>query len=445
MEFFKQGKAISLADMEKELKECSNKFLREVMKTYLEEIDRQIAADKAGRKEKGVVVERRNEARTVYTGFGSITYNRSYYFNKRKKAYYHPVDLVAGLEAYERVSPTVAADLVEHAAESSYGESSRHITGGEISRQTVMKKIRSTHGLKVAIPAKKEVRVLHVDADEDHVALQDGSNAIVPIVTVHEGVKKVCKGRNRCLNAHHISTYGKTPEELWLEVANWIYEAYEIDSLEAVYIHGDGAKWIKKGLEALPKAKFVLDKYHLNKAIMNSTGAQPERRKELHEIINYADKKGFKKIVKEMIKEARSENEQKKIKGFRQYILNNWAGIEIYLTKECGGSSTEAHVSHVLSARLSSRPMGWSREGIKYMAELRAFKANGGIVGIEHLKSQEKPNSLIQKAMKRAQRIFHGIDQNTVENLAVINIGKVTPLFKSLRAFQNASPITSHF
>jgi hypothetical protein len=348
MEFFKEGKAVSLAEMEKGLKVSSDKFLREVIKNYLEETDRQIAADKAGRKQKGLVVERRNEERTVYTIFGPLTYSRSYYFDKRKESYIHPVDLVAGLEGYERVSLTVAANLVEHAAESSYGQSSRHITGGEISRQTVMKKLRKTHGLKVEVPPKREVKVLHVDADEDHVSLQDGSNAIVPIVTVHEGLKKVCKGRNRCLNAHHISTYGKTSEELWLEVANWIYDAYEVDSLETIYIHGDGAKWIKEGLEALPKAKFVLDKYHLNKAIMNSTGAQPERRKKLHKILKNADKKGFKKIVKEMIEEAKSENEQKRIKEFRQYVLNNWAGIEIYQTKECGGSSTEAHVSHVL-------------------------------------------------------------------------------------------------
>gem|GEM_PF-1968789 len=57
-----------------------------------------------------------------------MTYSRSYYFDKRKKRYLHLVDMVAGVKAYERVSLTVAADLVEHAAEASYGESSSHVT-----------------------------------------------------------------------------------------------------------------------------------------------------------------------------------------------------------------------------------------------------------------------------------------------------------------------------
>lgn len=41
------------------------------------------------------------------------------------------------------------------------------------------------------------------------------------------------------------------------------------------------------------------------------------------------------------------------------------------------GCSAEGHVSHVLSARMSSRPMGWSRRGVDQMAHLRAYMWNG--------------------------------------------------------------------
>lgn len=55
------------------------------------------------------------------------------------------------------------------------GESSRHVSGGEISRQTVMKKVRQLNGLEMACPEeKRRVQVLHVEADEDHVAMQMG-------------------------------------------------------------------------------------------------------------------------------------------------------------------------------------------------------------------------------------------------------------------------------
>ena len=42
------------------------------------------------------------------------------------------------------------------------------------------------------------------------------------------------------------------------------------------------------------------------------------------------------------------------------------------------GSSTEGHVSHILSERMSSRPMGWSKVGMSKMAELRAYYYNKG-------------------------------------------------------------------
>lgn len=35
-------------------------------------------------------------------------------------------------------------------------------------------------------------------------------------------------------------------------------------------------------------------------------------------------------------------------------------------------------MSHVLSARMSSRPMGWSRAGADAMAKLRIYVKNGG-------------------------------------------------------------------
>ena len=53
------------------------------------------------------------------------------------------------------------------------------------------------------------------------------------------------------------------------------------------------------------------------------------------------------------------------------------------------GSSTECHVSHVLSSRMSSRPMGWSRTGCDKMSHLRAYYMNKGDM-LELVRSQPK-------------------------------------------------------
>jgi len=67
------------------------------------------------------------------------------------------------------------------------------------------------------------------------------------------------------------------------------------------------------------------------------------------------------------------------------------------------------------------------------MAELRAFCANGGIVGIEHLKAKGKVSSLVKNATKKTKRLFQGIDIETLDNLVAMDKGKVNPIFKKLR------------
>lgn len=75
-----------------------------------------------------------------------------------------------------------------------------------------------------------------------------------------------------------------------------------------------------------------------------------------------------------------TEREEKKLGESWGYIKNNWKGIRKRVTKEEGiiGSSTEGHISHVLSSRMSSRPMGWSRDGADKLSRLRIYLKNGG-------------------------------------------------------------------
>ena len=42
------------------------------------------------------------------------------------------------------------------------------------------------------------------------------------------------------------------------------------------------------------------------------------------------------------------------------------------------GCSAEGHVSHVLSERMSSRPMGWSKRGADRMSRLRCYVRDHG-------------------------------------------------------------------
>lgn len=53
---------------------------------------------------------------------------------------------------------------------------------------------------------------------------------------------------------------------MWEEVADELERRYDLSNTK-IYLHGDGAPWIKEGLEYIPNCQFVLDRYHKNKAI----------------------------------------------------------------------------------------------------------------------------------------------------------------------------------
>lgn len=437
--FFGQEKVLALEEIETTLKKKTDTFILEMVKAYLEQLDQAIISDKAGRRQKGIVVERRGDKRDQYLLFGQLSFKRTYFYDKRNKEYVYLLDKAVGLESYDRVSNTVAVNLVEHASESSYGESSRHVTNGEISRQTVMKKLRKLKDLKIPEPpVKRRVKVLYVNADEDHIALQDGSKTVVPLISIHEGIKRQGQ-RGQCINPHYISSHGKPIEDLWLEVAKWIYDSYEVDYIERIYIHGDGASWIKEGLNWLPKAKKVLDRYHLNKAILEATSRQPEKRFKLYSALYNGDQQATKQLIQQLRQDAKDHSEKKRILGFNRYIKDNWPGIAIHSQEECGGSCTEGHVSHVLSKRLSSRPMGWSREGLRVMAELRAYKSSGGEIKPNHLKGTDSVYKLGKRVIKKVSQNFREVSREQFNNVTILSQGKVVPGFNWLRGLQNGS------
>ena len=76
------------------------------------------------------------------------------------------------------------------------------------------------------------------------------------------------------------------------------------------------------------------------------------------------------------------------------YIMNNWSGIMASLKdkEHQSGCSAEGHVSHILSDRMSSRPLGWSRIGVDRMTRLRVYKWNGGDI-LTLVRYQKEPES----------------------------------------------------
>ena len=187
-EFF-MGETRSLAEAERYFGECLSHIVTGLLSAYYEKLNRQILEDRTERRAKGLSVERHEDKRTILTTSGEVEYSRTYYRTKDKE-YCYPVDAIAGVESRQRLAAGVNEELVRNACAMSYGKSVQNVTGNRVSRQTVMNKVRESHVLPTPEGEVRKVKALHINADEDHVTLRGGKNAIVPLVSAYEGIER---------------------------------------------------------------------------------------------------------------------------------------------------------------------------------------------------------------------------------------------------------------
>ena len=139
LEKFFEGGAVNIDHAEEWLGREISAAVLELLSGCYEQVDRELLADKGRRRTAGLSVERRNEKRQVLTRLGQLEYQRTYY-RKKDGSYCHPVDELAGIAPNQKVSGGVSAALVEASRTMSYAKSSKLVTDGQVSRQTVLHK-----------------------------------------------------------------------------------------------------------------------------------------------------------------------------------------------------------------------------------------------------------------------------------------------------------------
>ncbi len=268
---------------------------------------------------------------------GMLYFTRTRFQNKETKETAYLLDRILGLLPHAHMSDGMKAALLEKAVQTSYEKAGKEACPGEcVSRETVMCHVR-----RLEIPAKsqeepavkRETRILYVEADED---------------------------------------------------------------VKAMLLYNS------KGIETLG-AEFVLDGSHIQKYIRRMArlaGGTEETREENRKKIQGWLEEGSRKKLEGwivQIKTGMTEKDQKKLEESWKYIKNNWQGIRRRVKKEenINGSSTESHISHVLSSRLSPRPMGWCMEGMDKMAQLRVYWKNGG--GMDRLVQYQNEKKIKEK------------------------------------------------
>lgn len=399
--------------------------------TLIEEIVTALDEQYNMERDRHAIIMRNNKSRRMMTKIGEVTLRRRLYYDKTLQKYFFAVDELLDIERRSRIDTELKQELIANATLTSYGKASE-IAGHKVSRQTVHNIVKKLPQERVKVQAQghKAVNAIYIEADEDHIHLNNGRPAEVKLVYVHEGARQVCRGRTELVNPKYFTSVSKRDDEIWSEVFDYVCSQYKASKAE-IHISGDGAQWIKNGLNYFPKAKYHLDKFHVYKSITDVAGADKKMRYSVLEALNEKNFETIRELYSIRSQNAVKARERKSITGGLFYIENNFDEIDLSKTYSC---AAEGHVSHVLSARLSSRPMGWSIAGAGKMAQLRAYYFSGG--DFSELISRQPVTPLLSIAAAKQNRYRHvaakGLPSSGIPSAHVVGLDGITDGYSAI-------------
>ena len=385
-------KTVGLNDIGKTIKTLApvvSRAVLNVLTASLEETDEALVTNaKALRREDGITVKERSVPRTLLTEMGELTYKRTY-FRLRDGSFVYLLDHVIGVESYERISKELVADILQAATVKSY-QQAIDSTKQEITRQTVHNRLVSLDDLAIPVERVEETpETLDIFADEDHVHLTPKGQAIVPLVTITEGIDESNPKRHKTKHPLHTAAFGMTPDAFKENVLAVLTERYDLEKVKQVNIHADGGAWIQGLQQLIPHSRLVLDGYHLEKELrlflrLEGAGCYAKAiRDSMRKEDGY---EAFERYCESIFSKQTTEKGREKVRKFVEFCANHWNAIVIRMSGETCGSCTEPQVSHVLSNRLSRNPIAWSKEGLNRMTMLVVYTKNGGKVRGEDIR-----------------------------------------------------------
>ena len=394
----------------------TQELARKLLIKSLEEMD---VAYRASALRKRYYYVKNTRERTLITMFGKITYWRTIYQDKTTGKSFTYVDRKLGLPRYDRYDPTVKAKVIELFADHNSMIRVGEIIGEQIfslfstkserknfniSRQTVHNIVKRSLMIKPThTMAKHTPEVLYVMADEKYIPLQNEAtkSAFVRHGVLFEGITKVgnIEGRHALVKRYVHSDLQAT---FWKSMDDLLHEMYDMEKVKQVYILGDGAGWIKQGAHRIPKAVFMLDKFHAFQAIQHIS-SNPLIRGSLKVSIVKNKKKDFQTLIDFCLKTHEDQPARiRVIEEKTKYLLNHWNALQRSLVVPNPGCSMEAQISHNLAAVFTSRPKAYARKNLAHYINLRDSFNNGiDLITLYldtlHLPASEKPQTVPQE------------------------------------------------
>ena len=395
---------LSFNRLEKEIYAFGCQIAREMLKNILEALDKKLA----GERDKSIYRHKGTRETSVKTLMGEVEFSRVVYKydDEGKRAYIYLLDQLLGFDTIGLISTNLAEKIVENASVTSYRNTADNITeltGQSISHggvwnvvQALGQKVREEEAElakaaeKSQLCGKKEILVLFEEADGVYINIQgkdrpkSGKKLEMKVAVAYEGWKETSKNRfelvNKvaCAGFEDISKFYRIKEAM-------IAREYNVDEIQMRILNGDGAAWIKYGID--DAVHYQLDPFHKHKAILRSVRGE-EQRKTILKLLGDNKIDDALAYIAGLANGTEDEKEQKKLKELYSYFKGNRDGLIPYQERgldipnppiglEYRNLGTmEHHICDIIAQRMKHRKASWSIEGASNLGKLLAAKAS---------------------------------------------------------------------
>ena len=322
------------------------------------------------------------------------------------KAYIYLLDQLLGFDTIGLISTNLAERIVENASIASYRNAADNVTelsGQSISHggvwnvvQALGQKVKESEtelakaAEKNQLCGEKEVPVLFEEADGVYINIQgndrpkSGKKLEMKVAVAYAGWKETSKNRFELVNKVACAGFEDISEFYRIKEA-MIAREYNVDEIQMRILNGDGAAWIKHGID--DTVHYQLDPFHKHKAILRSVRDE-EQRKTILNLLGDNKIDDALVYIAGLANDTEDEKEQKKLKELYSYFKENRDGLIPYQKRgldipeppiglEYRNLGTmEHHICDIIAQRMKHRKASWSIEGASNLGKLLAAKAS---------------------------------------------------------------------
>jgi hypothetical protein len=286
--------------------------------------------------------------RTILTKVGSVTYKRRLYIEKLTGDNLFLVDMLIGINPYSRITNDAIILLAQNAIYmKSYRQSGEvSIPNVIVSKQTVANCIDKVSLVEKDITQKINTDTIHVAIDGFFANYMGFSRKKETKFASIYTTKRSVGNRNVLINRYIVTE--KEKESFLFTLSKELFRRFNISNDTKLYFCGDGAPWIKQLASHFINAEFVIDKFHLMRAIKHIPN--PEL---FVEAINSQDYSNLNKIERLCNTDLEKAN--------YKYVVSHLKYTKAWLNSDFVGTMAENVVSHVFNSRIRSIPRNWGK------------------------------------------------------------------------------------